>query len=446
MTQNLENIVKELHKLNFGKGGLIEFAPDGSDYDFKRLEDGKHKFDTEPDLCTLCDGCDLVQEDGTKCVFTRITHGTHTFDFLDAHGVDHKETAGWSQKPVLFVMENPGAIEEKRDRKVGTRYVSRLWYWVMGQYERPNDKFIYPNFFVQKEYGWMIYSAIRTFQMANAYVTNMVKCGMKIEEEKDKKSYLTTDEYPSKIVDTCIAERLKAELDCLRGENGEENVIVFALGERAYYHLKKELKEGLKDEKVSLYLLPHPANRLANDYRKYVLFGKILRALVQNHFYKGVEKPDFEAILAADAEETEPRMSRKEFCIQFLKDKGIKKSKEYPETIGYEIIQAKDSNGAVADEPEAVVLRQKVNGPDIPREEENYPVQRVWVKYTFSTHRIEFSVSKYSSGATESKWIYPKDEDILKKFQPYITIKEMAEAYRKEYEPSNKSDQESREE
>ena len=82
--------------------------------------------------------------------------------------------------------------------------------------------------------------------------------------------------------------------------------------------MKEKWQKELKDKTISLYLLPHPANRLANDYRKYVLFGKILRALIQNDFYKNVTaKPNFEAILSADNDENFEESS-KDTCIKIL--------------------------------------------------------------------------------------------------------------------------------
>lgn len=442
---NLENIVKELHRLNFGQNGLIRFAPDGSDYNFTRLEEGKHKFDTEPQLCTLCSGCE------GKAAFTRVTHGTHTFDFLDAHGVDHNTVADWSQRPVLFAMENPGALD-KRDRAVGARHVSEQWYWVMGQYdyeqrsEYTNKDYIYPKFFVQKEYGWMIYSVIRTFQMANAYVTNMVKCGM----TSNGTNYLTTDKYPNKdsIAKDCIDHFLKKELNALRRGNNGENVIVFAFGERTYYRLKEELK----DENITLYLLPHPANRLANDDRKYVLFGKILRALLQNHFYDNVkEKPNFEAILAAD-KDIEPEESREEFCERTLKEISqkrdpkikIKKREGYAKnlkdtSIGYQFVYLKDPQGIVSDELEALILKQRLVPPvKLSHKNHDYEFHVSWAEYNIRTKAFRlFAGEKNSSNIL----IEAKDAD-EKNFPILGVITAFADAYQAKYESPNGSDQE----
>ena len=422
---DLENVVKELHKLNFGENGLIRFASDGSDYNFHRLENGKHKFDAEPKICTLCGGC----EGGAQ--FTRITHGTHTLDFLDAHGVDHDTVVAWSQKPVLFVMENPGAVDGGDLQLDCGRYISGRWYWVMGQYGEPNGKFFYPQYFVQKEYGWMIYSVIRTFKMANAYVTNMVKCGMKSGE----KNYLTTDEYPNGIAQKCVEKYLKRELDCLRGGNHGEEVIVFAFGERTYYRLE----EDLKDENISLYLLPHPANRLANDYRKYVLFGKILRGLLQNHFYDDVkEKPDFEAILVADVDENETEKNFEELCIEELericKENGnyeLKKRKSYDPNRDNKVVCYTFTVNA-DDETESLILR---HATEVSVNETLYKVS--WAEYRFDDKSIRLYAGKANSA---NVWIKEKDADKTK-FPIYRIIKAFAEAYQTKYESPNGSNQ-----
>ena len=326
--EKLEEIVRELHKINFGDEGLIGFNTNCfDDYNFDCLKSGKHFEKTDEHNFSVCmnENCKKCErslavsknESGEQTLeFTSVTHGAHTFDFLDAHKQSHDTVENWSQNPVLFVMENPALPDDHYVDSEHGRKVSEWWYWVNGQYNEPNSSFVYPKYFAQKGYGWMIYSAIRTFQMANAYVTNMVKCGM--TNCCEKKNYLTTDEYPGGITVNCVDNFLKRELDCLRDENKTQKVIVFAFGERSYAFLKEKWQKELKDKTISLYLLPHPANRLANDYRKYVLFGKILRALIQNDFYKNVTaKPNFEAILSADNDENFEESS-KDTCIKIL--------------------------------------------------------------------------------------------------------------------------------
>ncbi len=288
---DLEQIVINLHARNFGEKGLIRFAPDGSDYNFGCLKDGMHKEST----VNVCHECDPFCNG--KAEFTRISHGAHTFDFLDAHGVGHETVAGWSQVPVLFVMENPAKTDEndsagfdaKPDHK---RLVKTRWHWIESQYGEPNEKFIFPNYF---DKYWVIYSAIRTFKMANAYVTNMVKCGM-----TDGKNYLTTDVYPEGIALNCAKNFLQNELKDLCGD-GTYRPIVFTFGDRTYKSMKELFDKGPLNKEfrgVEPVLLPHPSHRyLSTENRQLILFGKILRTLLLHDFYKGVDEPDFKKIL-----------------------------------------------------------------------------------------------------------------------------------------------------
>lgn len=289
---DLEEIVKKLHARNFGEKGLIRFAPDGSDYNFGCLNNGMHK-EAEVEVCHECDTyCN------GKAEFARISHGAHTFDFLDAHGVGHETVAGWSQVPVLFVMENPAKTDDndsagfdmKHDHK---RLVKTRWHWIESQYGEPNEKFIFPKYF---DGYWVIYSAIRTFKMANAYVTNMVKCGM-----TDGKNYLTTNVYPKGIVENCVGNFLQNELKDLCGD-GTYEPIVFAFGKRTYDSIKELLNKGFPE--VQPVRLPHPSPnaRLSNENRQFILFGKILRTLLLHDFYKGVDEPDFKKLLCHQEE------------------------------------------------------------------------------------------------------------------------------------------------
>lgn len=316
--RNLQTIQRALHEINFGEHGLVQplgAQTDAKAYCFKKLnepdprrdEKGKwkkrcHTYPDTPCYCTRCNAVEPLVNEGSadkQYQFTSITHGTHTLDFLDAHeGVD---IGNWSTKPVLFLFENPGAANSGNFGKDGYHKPSELpprgerlpckwWYWINGQDECTSDDFLYPNWFVQKEYGWMVCSAIHTFKMANAYVTNMVKCGI----GSTLKEYVTIESYNTQIVDNCF-EHLKAEVSALRGTCDEE-VTVFAFGKHVYGMLK-DREEALAPCKI--HLLPHPANRLANDYRKYVLLGKIMGGLLQADFYEGgVARPDLEALLS----------------------------------------------------------------------------------------------------------------------------------------------------
>lgn len=422
---DIEEIAKNLHRLNFNPqdgilcpSKVLSGKISAENYSFNNIEEnivfGKpaHVFDGGCNYCKECvkdyadkllyNETDTLEDKSAKYRFTSITHGAHTWDFLQAHD-KCAEVKDWSTQPVLFVMENPGPYDDKGYYKTENRYLARWWYWINGQGLKENRKykFKYPEWFVQKEYGWMIYSVINTFKIANAYVTNMVKCGI----GSDNCKYKTTDYYNQKIVNKCVERYLCKELEFLRGENQQTTVIVFAFGQNTYY----TLCEKLKDKNCEIYLLPHPANRLANDYRKYVLFGKIARALKLNHFYEGVKEIDYMSILTSDVEavpDLKIKSSDLEPAIENIKEtvirekyeslqsfveslKGIKRCNQYYcKTVSYII---EETTGGIVSN---LTFMYKAPKGDMLEDGEH---KVIWVKYCFSEDCIDTWVGKNNS-------------------------------------------------
>lgn len=299
--KKLQEIVKDLHEINFGTDGIIRPTNGGADYNYDKWN-GRHCYDNGQCYCTKCDSISPCAVEDVKGRFlANISHGTHTYDFIMAHNRDEKDRAekfsqveGWSKKPVLFVMENPGGMSSNYHKDLGDRKKRAIesWYWLNCSYNEPDKAYVYPNFFRQGEYGKLVYSIINTFKIANGYLTNMVKCGMIDENEQ----YVTTDKYSKIIVNNCIKEQLSREIAAMRGGDDNQKVIIFAFGKNTYGRLVEELTDL---DKYSIYLLPHPVSRLANDYRKYVLYSKIARALYKNDFYNGI---DFNFMYALDGD------------------------------------------------------------------------------------------------------------------------------------------------
>lgn len=287
MSVNPESIVKKLHQINFDKNkGILHMENFNDDYRYSEdfLDRDGEILVHKKECIGNCNSC--------KDNFSSVTHGTHTLDFLMAHGIEKPEE-NWSDKPVVFVFENPASVQ-KDSFYIANDHPSypKKWYWINNQSKENNDNFIYPNYFKSKEYGWMVYSAIRTFKIANAYVTNMVKCG----KSNDKKRYLSTDEYNPSVIDNCIENILIEEIDAVRGGDSEQSVILFAFGNRVYDKLKE--KENCLG-KCRIYKLPHPAlHYLPDEYRKFVLFGQIYSALLENNFYeKNADMPNITELL-----------------------------------------------------------------------------------------------------------------------------------------------------
>lgn len=334
---DLETIAKKLHKLNFGDNGIMQMNWHGkSDYRYseevlEKENDDNKILNHAKDGCLAC--CDVCKKKYGLHP-SSITHGTHTLDFLDAHAIGHDQIETWSKKPVLFVMENPASVNANfYAAKDSLPATPKRWYWIMGQSERKNEDFIYPNYFSNREYGWMIYSVIRTFKMANAYVTNMVKCGI------EQSGYVTTEKYDPRAVSECINRHLVKETDTLC--NDEQDVVVFAFGDRVYNKLFRA--KNCFNKKLHLYKLPHPARQMPNDHRKFVLFGQIYSALLENDFYEQNEKPDIDDLLRVNIADSEPDLA--EIVGIWANERKIinreleySKSKSYkPQRLSYEI-------------------------------------------------------------------------------------------------------------
>lgn len=205
-----------------------------------------------------------------------VSHGTHSLDFCKSMSITLDDT--WNDIPVLFLFENPsiqyGELFEKEAIKYGksNKYPAKKWYWVHGGYDK--EDCIYPKSYKQGCYGELIACLIKSFKLANAYMTNIVKCGMNTD---DGKKYLGTEYYHEECIKNCINNVLKKEIEILNAK--KEKLIIFAFSKRVYNLAVQYLDIG----NYEICLMPHPASRLANDYRKYVLFGKVYKTLKNNH-------------------------------------------------------------------------------------------------------------------------------------------------------------------
>ena len=170
------------------------------------------------------------------------------------------------------------------------------------------------------------------FKIDFFYVTNMVKCGIA------KNGYITTEEYDSRVVSDCINNHLVNEADILC--DGKQDLIVFAFGDRVYNKLCEN--RGCFKQKLHLYKLPHTARQMPNSHRKFVLFGQIYSALLENDFYGQNEKPDIDGLLQGSTADNDPDLVDiiKNWANERKKTNGLdySKSKSYKKNrLSYEI-------------------------------------------------------------------------------------------------------------
>lgn len=218
-----------------------------------------------------------------------ICHGAHSLDFLrsikKSDGGNlfddlQNKPINWNYTPVLFLFENPSNEKkpwkepEFADKELTIyeqnkgKCPSADWHWIYGGYNE--DYIAYPNCFVQKAYGGLVASLVKMFRLANAYVTDAVKCSMNCG-----KDFLDTDKYYKTAVENCCVNILQKEVEIL-AENSNR-LTIFAFGKRAAVLARKYLVKG---KYTVIVRLPHPSDRnISDDYRKYIIFSKIFKTL-----------------------------------------------------------------------------------------------------------------------------------------------------------------------
>ena len=294
----------ELHKINFediikyknvNLNNVYEnaFGAEKSKSDERYASDG---------FCTKCDyeNSYVPAEENAekKYKLTNISHGTHTLDFLHSFGLEEDEIktridGSWIDDPVLFLMENPSTgdfykfaeCNNQRKRPVNN------WYWIHGS-QKDNFKKGYfedDTYLVQQQYGKMVASLIYQFKLGNAYLTNIVKCGMTdaVDDVQNETGYKNLENYSKDCKQKCIESILGKEIEALcEYGNQLKPVRIFAFGERPYWMVLDYLKNCTNAPKIKyqVYQLPHPASRERNLYRKHILRGILEEAFISDGF------------------------------------------------------------------------------------------------------------------------------------------------------------------
>ena len=179
---------------------------------------------------------------------------------------DKPDISNWHDEPIMFVYESPGLDYGIYD---GVSYMgydkrpSRDWYWI----HEDQDFVAYPEGFRGGEYGGFVWSAILTFKLANAYITNLVKCGLNNAEGK----YKGLSDFRPETVENCFSSFLKEELNLFKPR------VIFAFGAA----VEEWVRHFVKDT-YFVQQLPHPAGRrrgFRDDHYKAIYFWGLARAL-----------------------------------------------------------------------------------------------------------------------------------------------------------------------
>ncbi len=261
-----------LKELNFKKLISVDYdCIDNYSFDVYKKNGCKHIIEN---YCTLC------EEENVNCYndseyktykLQNISHGAHSKDFLEALEpiIDTKD---WHNDGVMFIMENPSKDYGIYDKDVGNgkqykKNPSKLWYWIEQELKGKE----YPIGFKRGSYGDLIESAILTFKLKNAYVTNVVKCGLNDEND----NYKNTDYLQKKCIEKCIKEYLMEEIEIIKPK------VIFAFGKNSKSRID-EFCKGNSMDKINVFKLPHPARFLEDEYFKTLYFCLMAKGLCKS--------------------------------------------------------------------------------------------------------------------------------------------------------------------
>lgn len=110
------------------------------------------------------------------------------------------------------------------------------------------------------KYGELVESAILTFKLKNAYLTNLVKCGLNDENNH----YKGIGSINEECIKNCVNEYLINEIEIVKPN------VIFTFGSNAYKYTDKFL-----GDKYKIVGLPHPAGAqrgFKNEYYNVLYF------------------------------------------------------------------------------------------------------------------------------------------------------------------------------
>jgi hypothetical protein len=216
----------ELRRLNFNDLFILDPSIDPTRYDFNSyISNNKH---LTTGYCTRCEdkGCHACPNDSTFSL-SHISHGSSSDDLFQATRTETSFLLDWHSENVLFIMESPSidgwGLYSEVEYRGHRKKPAQLWYWI----HKHQDHAIYPTHFARGEYGLLFKSIVFTFRLKNAYLTNLVKCGLNNPDG----AFKGFKEYDPSAVETCYENFLAKEIQLLQPK------IIFCFGANVYDYL-----------------------------------------------------------------------------------------------------------------------------------------------------------------------------------------------------------------
>lgn len=260
-----------LKRLNFNDLLQFDSGVELSTYDFKTHQNNGLNHPVKG-YCLRCEakGCNTCP--GSKDFsLTNISHGASTDEILQATGQVNADFSGWHNEGVLFLMEGPskdydlyGEVEFNGYKKKP----AKSWYWI----HEEQDAYHYPDQFKGGVYGPLFNSIVFTFKLKNAYITNLVKCGLNDSYD----NYKGIQHYNPETIKTCYESFLTKEIEAINPK------VIFCFGRKVHNFLSEQYADAKFPWQVIS--LPHPArgqSGFSHELFRHSYYSMILEGLYQ---------------------------------------------------------------------------------------------------------------------------------------------------------------------
>ena len=263
-------MTKDLKKLNFDDLLILNTNVENYSFNNYLINNSKHKV---VGFCTKCEEKECNYSPSDKSfTLQNISHGTSTEDLLQATSQEKIDTSDWHKEGVMFIMEGPSlnwGLYEELIYKGYKKAPTNKWYWLHDKMKN----YQYPEEFKGGPYGTLFNSIVFTFKLKNAYLTNLIKCGLNNTEGK----FRGIRHYNKETIKTCYDNYLTKEIELIKPK------VIFCFGTNVYNYLYKQY------EKIefpwTVISLPHPArgqSGFSHELFRHLFFSQILEGLYES--------------------------------------------------------------------------------------------------------------------------------------------------------------------
>lgn len=273
---NFKETFKKINELRFGK--LIQYAdPQNQSYTYDDETKRYIRSDTSTAVCHECEDYSVNKSSDDEFSLQIVSHGIHSLDLFKIQKFN--DYSDYRDDAVMLVMESPASnLDACYKEEFDGKHPAKVWWWADG--ESTAKSTTYPNEFSSKKYGDFFNSFVHTFKLKNAYMTNLVKCGML--KKSDNNKYGNLDKFPAKCKSECFEKIFLEEVRVLKPK------VIFTLSSKVNNYLTetkrfKIIKDAIGCEFLDIVALPHPARcrqGFTNEFYRTLWYCRTLEGMI----------------------------------------------------------------------------------------------------------------------------------------------------------------------